>query len=45
MSNGYNLSSHIVVESVDTIGVDETVSNPQASAHCLFYLIQNLKPI
>merc|ERR1719419_1482122 len=33
VSNSDNLSSYIVVESVDRAGVDETVSDPESSFH------------
>ena len=43
MSNGDNLSSHVVVESVDAVCVDETVSHPQTGLHHLLYLSYHLQ--
>jgi hypothetical protein len=43
MGNGDDLSSDVVVDSVDRVGVDETVPHPQTSPHCLFHLTYHLE--
>ena len=42
VGNGDDLSSDIVVDPVDGVGVDETVPHPQTSPHCLFHLTYHL---
>ena len=42
MSDGDDLSPHVVVESVDTVGVDETVPDPAASVDHLLRLPHHL---
>ena len=43
MSNGNNLSTHIVIKSVDTVSIDKTVTNPESSADTFLNLTNNLK--
>ena len=43
MSDGDNLSADVVVESVDTVGVDETVPDPAASVDHLLRLPHDLR--
>jgi hypothetical protein len=40
--NGNNLATDVVVESVDTVGVDEAVSDPAASPHGLLDVTHHL---
>ena len=42
MGDGDNLSSDVVVESVDRVSVDETVAHPQTSPHNLLNLTYHL---
>jgi len=43
MSNGDNLAANIIVEPVDAVGVDETVTNPKASLDALLNLTEHLE--
>ena len=45
MGNCDNLAANVVVESVDTVGVDEAVSNPEAGLDGLCDLTQHVKGI
>ena len=42
MSNGNNFTSNVIVETVHSISVDKTVSNPNASLDTVFYFPTNL---
>ena len=42
MCNGNNLSADIVVESVDTVSVDEAVTDPAAGLHSLLNVTEYL---
>ena len=42
MSNGDNFTSDIIIETVHSISVDKTVSNPDASLNAVFYFPANL---
>ncbi len=43
MRYGDDLPTHVIIESVDTVGVDEAVSYPAACLHDLLNLPDNLK--
>ena len=43
MRDGDNLSSHIVVESVDRVGVNEAVTHPETCPHHLLHLTHHLR--
>ena len=43
MGDGDNFTSNIVIETVNSIGVDKTVSNPDTSLHTIFYFTTNLE--
>lgn len=45
MRNGYNLSSNIVVYSVNGIGVNEAITHPQARFDLLVDFAQNLQKV
>ena len=45
MSHSDNFSSHIIVESVDAVGVNKAVADPLASLHNLRQLVQQVKGI
>ena len=42
MGDSDNFSADIVIQSIHSIGVDETISNPDASLHTIFYFATNL---
>lgn len=42
MGDSDNFSTDIVIQSIHSIGVDETISNPDASLHTIFYFATNL---
>jgi len=42
MSNGDDLSTDVVVKSVDTVGVDKTISDPTAGLYRLLNVTQDL---
>ena len=42
MGDSDNFSADIVIQSIYSIGVDETISNPDASLHTIFYFATNL---
>ena len=42
MGDSDNFSADIVIKSIHSIGVDETISNPDASLHTIFYFATNL---
>ena len=43
MSDGDDFASNVVIESVNSISVDETVSNPNASLDTILDLTTNLE--
>lgn len=42
MRYGDNLAAHIVIDPIDGVGVDETVTDPQASFHLFGHFAQDL---
>ena len=43
MSNGDYFSSNVVIQAVYSIGVNETISNPDTSLHTIFDFPTNLQ--
>ena len=45
MCNGNNLPAYVVIKSVDGVGVNKTVSDPQSGLHYFFYFPNILQTI